>query len=68
MWRNLGDGRFAAAEPLDVPDVPYSPMVAVFDWNQDGDQDLIVGTAYGYFCWFERSFLERGYVQARRVR
>jgi hypothetical protein len=39
-------------------------MVAVADWNQDGDQDLVVGTSYGYFCWFERSFLERGYARA----
>jgi hypothetical protein len=37
------------------------------DWNNDGDPDLIVGTAYGYFCWFERSFLERGYARAERV-
>ncbi len=36
------------------------------DWNGDGDDDLIVGTAYGYFCWFERSFLDRGYAVAER--
>ena len=67
LWRNTGDGRFAAEEQLDVPPVPYSPMVAVVDWNEDGDQDLIVGTAYGYFCWFERSFLAGGYDRARLV-
>jgi hypothetical protein len=64
LWRNQGAGRFGEAEPLKFPPVPYSPMVAVVDWNQDGDQDLIVGTAYGFFCWFERSFLDRGYAQA----
>jgi hypothetical protein len=68
LWRNQGNGQFAAAEPMKIPAVPYSPTVAVVDWNQDGDQDLIVGTAYGYFCWFERSFLENGYAQARKIK
>lgn len=67
FYRNLGGNRFAAALPIRVPAVPYSPSVAVVDWNEDGDADLIVGTAYGYFCWFERSFLERGYARAERV-
>lgn len=66
FWRNLGEGKFADQEPLSIPAVPYSPMVAVVDWNKDGDQDLIVGTGYGYFCWFERSFLDRGYTRAVR--
>jgi hypothetical protein len=68
LWRNRGAGRFGDPEPLKFPAVPYSPMVSVFDWNQDGDQDLIVGTAYGFFCWFERSFLDGGYAQAMRVK
>ncbi|MBI3862133.1 MAG: VCBS repeat-containing protein [Planctomycetia bacterium] len=67
LWRNDGRGRFAAAETLKIPAVPYSPTVAVVDWNQDGDQDLIVGTAYGFFCWFERSFLDRGYAIAEKI-
>jgi len=67
-YRNLGAGRFAPAKPIDMPALPYSPMVSVVDWNQDGDADLIVGTAYGYFCWLERSFLERGYAKAERTK
>ena len=27
-----------------------------------------VGTAYGYTCWFDRSFLENGYAGAERIR
>jgi hypothetical protein len=67
VYRNRGGNRFAPAEPIRFPAVPYGPSVAVVDWNQDGDEDLIVGTAYGYFCWFERSFLERGYAKAERL-
>lgn len=66
LYRNLGD-RFAAASPIEVPTVPYSPSAVVADWNQDGDSDLVVGTAYGYFCWFDRSFLDRGYAKAKRT-
>ena len=67
LIRNLGANGFASAAPLQVPAVPYGPSVSAVDWNGDGDVDLIVGTDYGYFCWFERSFLERGYARAQRV-
>jgi FG-GAP-like repeat len=68
IYRNQGKNRFDAAKLIRVPPVPYSPFAAVVDWNNDGDADLIVGTAYGYFCWFERSFLERGYAKATVVK
>lgn len=67
LFRNLGGDRFAPAEPIRVPPVPYSPSAVVVDWNDDGDADVVIGTAYGYFCWFERSFLEKGYARGERV-
>jgi hypothetical protein len=66
FWRNMGGGRCAKGVPIKMPAVPYGPFAAVADWNDDGDPDLIVGTAYGYFCWFERSFLEKGYAIVER--
>lgn len=66
-WRNPGGGRFADHAPLQVPDVFYSPMAAAVDWNHDGSVGLFVSTAYGYTCWFARSFLDHGYAKAERV-
>ena len=68
LFRNVGGGRFASGQPLNVPLVPYGGTLAVADWNSDGDPDLIMGATYGYFCWFERSFLERGYAKATRLK
>ena len=42
--------------------------MTVTDWNGDGDDDVIVGTAYGFFCWFERSFLDNGYARASETK
>lgn len=63
-WRNLDDGIFGEHQPIQMPEVCYSPFATVVDWNGDSDQDLLVGTAYGYTCWFERSFLEHGHAVA----
>ena len=68
LFRNQGGGRFAPGQPVKVPLVPYGGTIAVVDWNGDGDADLIIGSSYGYFCWFERSFLDRGYARAKRLR
>src|SRR5262249_39837950 len=43
LYRNLGGNRFAPAQPINVPAVPYGPMAAVVDFNGDGDLDLLVG-------------------------
>src|SRR5262249_48370768 len=33
VFRNLGGNRFGPAQAIDVPPTPYSPAVAVADWN-----------------------------------
>jgi hypothetical protein len=43
-----------------------APIVAA-DYNGDGDTDLIVQTAYGYTCFYERSFIRSGYAEAEVV-
>src|SRR5678815_2861389 len=57
---NKGSWGFSEGESLRLPAFPYGPTVTVVDWNNDGDVDLVVSTAYGYTCWLERSFLEHG--------
>lgn len=63
------DGKwgFTQGEPLRLPPFPYGPTVSVVDWNGDGDDDLIINTAYGYTCFLERSFLEHGAGRATRL-
>lgn len=63
----LGDGS-PRCEPLGTSTTGMiHGRLAAADWNEDGDDDLIIGTAYGFFCWFERSFLDRGAALAERV-
>jgi hypothetical protein len=57
---------FDAGVWIDLPGAPYgagAPCV-IADWNGDGDEDLILQTAYGYTTWVERSFLDGGYQPA----
>lgn len=69
--RNLGnepDGtpRFAEGIWVNLPGAPFGAggPILVADFNHDGDDDLILQTAYGYTVWVERSFLEHGYAKA----
>lgn len=68
---DVADGSpFGPATKLDLPSAPYgagAPLV-VGDFNADGDADLIVNTAYGYTCFYERSFIESGYARANVIR
>ncbi len=65
-----GDGApFAPAVPIRLPQAPYgagAPLV-VADYNGDGDQDVIVQTAYGYTCFYERTFIRAGYAHGEAV-
>jgi hypothetical protein len=64
--REAGVSPFQPPVPLGLAPAPYgagAPIVVV-DYNHDGDADLLVHTAYGYSCWYERSFIESGYVPA----
>jgi len=63
------DSPFAEPEPIKLPGAPYgagAPLV-VTDYNNDGDPDILLHTAYGYTVWFERSFIESGYVRGKVV-
>jgi hypothetical protein len=57
--------RFEAAQTMDVPRVPFGSTVLALDWNEDGDVDLLNLASYGYLCWYEASYLQRGYALVR---
>jgi hypothetical protein len=60
--------QFLPPKTLDVPPLPFGSTVMAFDWNGDGDLDLLALASYGYLCWFDRSFLEHGYALAKLER
>jgi FG-GAP-like repeat len=57
--------RFLPQKQLDLPYLPYETTLMAVDWNGDGDTDIMARASYGYLFWFEHSFLEHGYEQAR---
>jgi hypothetical protein len=67
-----GDATRPFAEPKGIklppaPDGAGAPLV-VTDYNADGDPDIILHTAYGYTCFYERSFIEHGYAVGEVVK
>ena len=64
-----GESPFEEAKPIPLPTAPYGAgaPIAVADYNGDGDQDIILQTAYGYTCFYEHSFIESGYAEGKVV-
>jgi hypothetical protein len=61
-----GQALFQPGVWLNVPSAPdgAGTPVIIADFNNDGDDDLIVQTAYGYTNWIERSYLNSGFANA----
>ncbi|HWR13445.1 MAG TPA: VCBS repeat-containing protein [Terriglobales bacterium] len=59
-----GGNRFLAAKSLDLSYLPFQVSILPVDWNEDGDIDLVARASYGYTCWFDRTFLLKGYAAA----
>ena len=63
------DGSPALSKPEEVPGIPYvfwGPKVRVVDWNQDGDEDLMIQSEFLSF-WAEKSFLTNGYSPGKLI-
>jgi hypothetical protein len=61
-----GQVTFAPGQPFNVATAPLNQIgINVVDWNGDGDDDVILATAYSYNTFVERSFLEYGYAQGK---
>ena len=58
---------FTLTAQSSFPYLPDDIFNFTIDWNNDGSVGLFVSTAYGYSCWFARSFLEHGYAKAELV-
>ncbi|HWR13441.1 MAG TPA: VCBS repeat-containing protein [Terriglobales bacterium] len=66
--RDPGSASFLPVK--DIPaqtEIPY-PVPAVIDWDQDGDQDLLVASSYGFVYRFDGSFIEHGYAKADLIK
>lgn len=57
-------------DPLPVPalsQVPY-PVPAVWDWNHDGDPDIMLASSYGFVYFLDGSYVKYGYAKAEVTR
>jgi len=70
VWINRTRGESLAIDdpirPIDLPYLFWGPVFRVMDWNNDGDDDLMINSEFFSF-WAERSFLEHGYRPAQLV-
>lgn len=60
----------APSRPKEISNLPHvfwGPDFIGADWNNDGDDDLIIQSEFLYIFWAERSFLKHGYRDARVV-
>jgi len=63
-----GSAQFHPPETIQLPPTQgYLLSLSAFDWNRDGDDDLLYLAADGSFCFAERSFLKFGYRAATRI-
>ena len=62
-----GGRRFGSPQRITVPPAWGDNFTYVADWNNDGDQDLVI-TGYGYLRVAERTYLERGYLEAKLIK
>lgn len=67
LWQNAGKAdtmSFIIKENLlEGRSIPYAHPYAM-DWNGDGDIDLLVATSYLILYFFERSYLDNGFISA----
>jgi hypothetical protein len=77
LFRNVGAGKgiggsvFGSPELVEMPVIPViggTGQVAFLDANRDGDRDLILSSDHGYDCFFEDTFLRRGYIPGKLIR
>jgi len=56
-----GSRHFGQPRKLNVPPGCGDPFPSIVDWNNDGDNDLLLNQ-YGYTRLIEQSFIEHGYI------